>query len=58
MSQFFTDTILLRSLFILLLLGSIAGLLAGLILLLKPAWLLQLGAYSNRWVSTLSLIHI
>jgi len=55
MSQFFTDTILLRSLFILLLLGSIAGLLAGLILLLKPAWLMQLGAHSNRWVSTRQL---
>ena len=47
-----TDTLLLRSLLLFLMLGSVAGLLAGVALILRPEWLLRLGKFANRWVST------
>lgn len=52
MSVLFTDAVLLRSLLLFLLLGSIAGLLAGMALLLRPEWLQSISKFSNRWVST------
>ena len=47
-----TDTLLLRSLVLFLLVGSVAGLLAGVALILRPEWLRHLGKFTNRWVST------
>jgi hypothetical protein len=32
--------------------AAVAGVLAGAVLILRPAWLVQFGAYANRWVST------
>lgn len=52
MSALFTDTVLMRSLVLFLLLGSFAGLLAGMALLLRPEWLQRISKFSNRWVST------
>ena len=52
MSALFTDAVLIRSLLLFLLLGSVAGLLAGVALLLHPEWLQRLSKQSNRWVST------
>jgi hypothetical protein len=36
-------------------LASVAGLIAGAMLIVRPGWLAQLGKYSNRWVSTRKL---
>lgn len=47
-----TDTLLLRSLLLFLMLGSVVGLLAGAALILRPQWLMRLGKFTNRWVST------
>ena len=52
MSALFTDAVLVRSLLLFLLLGSVAGLLAGVALLLRPEWLQRISKQSNRWVST------
>jgi hypothetical protein len=52
MSALFTDAVLIRSLLLFLLLGSFAGLLAGMALLLRPEWLQRISKRSNRWVST------
>ena len=52
MSALFTDAVLMRSLMLFLLLGSVVGLLAGMALLLRPEWLQRLSKLSNRWVST------
>ena len=52
MSALFTDAVLLRSLMLFLLLGSVVGLLAGMALLLRPQWLQHLSKLSNRWIST------
>lgn len=49
------DNLLLRSLVLFLTLGSIAGLLAGAALILRPEWLIRLGKFTNRWVSTRQL---
>ncbi len=46
------DTLLLRSLLLFLMFGSIAGLLAGAALILRPDWLLRVSKRVNRWVST------
>lgn len=50
-----TDTLLLRSLLLFLMLGSVAGLLAGAALVLRPQWLMRLSKITNRWVSTRQL---
>ncbi len=47
-----TDTLLLRSLVLFLMVGSVAGLLTGTALILRPHWLMRLGKITNRWVST------
>ncbi len=47
-----TDTLLLRSLLLFLMFGSIAGLLAGATLILRPDWLLRVSKLANHWVST------
>lgn len=47
-----TETLLLRSLVFFLVVGSVAGLLAGAALILRPHWLVRLSQMSNRWVST------
>lgn len=52
MNTLFSDAMLTRSLFIFLLLGSVAGLIAGAALLLRPDWLRYAGNFVNRWVST------
>jgi len=52
MSALFTDAVLIRSLLLFLLLGSIAGLMAGMALLLRPEWLERISKQGNRWVST------
>jgi len=57
MSALFTDAVLIRSLLLFLLLGSVAGLLAGVALLLRPEWLQRISNQSNRWVSTRQMGH-
>jgi len=52
MSELFTDAVLLRSLMLFLLLGSVVGLLAGMALLLRPEWLQRMSKLCNRWIST------
>lgn len=47
-----TETLLLRSLVFFLMIGSVAGLLAGAALILRPHWLVRLSKITNRWVST------
>lgn len=42
----------MRSFVLFLLLGSVAGVLAGAMLLWRPDWLARASAWSNRWVST------
>ena len=48
-------TLLLRSLLLFLMLGSVAGLLAGAALILRPNWLLRASKYVNRWIPTRKL---
>lgn len=50
-----TDNLLLHSLLLFLMLGSIAGLLAGAALILRPNWLLAASRYINRWIPTRKL---
>lgn len=52
MSMIFTEAVLMRSLVIFLLLGSIVGLLAGALLLWRPQWLARVSKLANSWVST------
>lgn len=52
MGKFFSETELLHSLVVFLMLGSVAGLLAGVALLWRPEWLLRASKHANRWVST------
>ena len=47
-----TDTLLLRSLLLFLMLGSVAGLFAGMALVLRPDWLLRVSKRANQWVAT------
>src|SRR5512135_1673311 len=44
-----------HALLILMVLASIAGLAAGVVLIVHPGWLGKAGRYSNRWVSTRKL---
>jgi len=55
MGALFSDAVLTRSLIIFLLLGSIAGLVAGAALLLRPELLLRVSKVANCWVSTRQL---
>lgn len=50
-----TTEIALRTLLLFLMLGSIAGLLTGAVLIMRPDWMLRLSKYTNRWVSTRQL---
>jgi uncharacterized integral membrane protein len=52
MSALFTQTELLRSLVIFFLLGSIAGLLMGVLMLWRPTWFARISKMANSWVST------
>lgn len=52
MSALFTQAELLRSLVVFLLLGSIAGLLMGVLMLWRPSWFARLSKLANSWVST------
>lgn len=56
MSALFTDAVLMRSLILFLMLGSIAGLIAGAALLLRPDWLMRVNKLANRWVSTRQMV--
>ena len=47
-----TDTLLLRSLLLFLMLGSVAGLFVGMVLIMRPDWLLRVSKHTNRWIST------
>ncbi len=49
------ETVLLSALPILLVTGSVAGLIVGAVLILRPHWLLRAGPIANRWISTGSL---
>lgn len=55
MSLLFTDAVLLRSLVLFLMFGSVAGLLAGALLIWRPEWLARVSKRGNRWVSTRQL---
>jgi hypothetical protein len=55
MNILFSDAVLTRSLIFFLLLGSVAGLFAGVALLLRPDWLQRVGKFTNRWISTRQL---
>ena len=46
------NTLLLHALLLFLVAGSIAGLVAGAALVLRPAWLLRVSTHTNRWVAT------
>lgn len=52
MSVLFADAVLLRSLVMFLMVGSIAGLLAGMLMLWRPEWLARVSKQANKWVST------
>lgn len=49
------ETILLRAFLNFLLLGSVAGLIVGAILILRPHWLEIASKFTNRWISTRKL---
>lgn len=55
MGALFSDAILTRSLILFLLLGSVAGIFAGVALLLRPELLLRANKFANFWVSTRQL---
>jgi len=46
------NTLLLHALLLLLVAGSVAGLIAGVMLVLRPAWLVYVSAQANRWIAT------
>lgn len=52
MSTLFTDAVLMRSMILFLILGSVVGLLAGALMLWRPEWLARVSKSANRWVST------
>ncbi len=52
MGAVFSYAMLWRSLVVFLLLGSVAGLLAGAVLLWRPDWLVRVSQLANSWVST------
>lgn len=52
MNTLFSDALLMKSLILFLLLGSIVGLFAGIVLLLRPDWMKSLSKRANHWVST------
>jgi hypothetical protein len=52
MNFLFSDAVLMRSLLLFLMLGSVVGLCAGTALLLNPDWLMRMSKHANRWVST------
>ena len=52
MNTIFTNAELLRSLVLFLLLGSVAGLLLGALMLWRPKWLTRVSKVANGWVST------
>ncbi len=52
MSAMFTDAVLMRSLILFLLLGSIVGFFAAIMLLLRADWMLGISKFRNRWIST------
>ncbi|MEI7841684.1 MAG: hypothetical protein WCI39_01525 [Gallionellaceae bacterium] len=47
--------ILAQAFFNFLILGSIAGLAVGILLIFKPHWLERIGLFTNRWISTRQL---
>ncbi|TAJ78929.1 MAG: hypothetical protein EPO42_06990 [Gallionellaceae bacterium] len=49
------ETILLRAFLNFILLGSVAGLIAGAVLILRPHWLERVSLLTNRWISTRKL---
>lgn len=57
MSTLFSDAVLVRSMVLFLLLGSVAGLFAGAALLLRPDLMSFVSSLANRWVSTRQLSH-
>lgn len=46
------ETVLLSALPIFLVASSVAGLIVGAVLILRPHWLMHVGLIANRWVST------
>lgn len=52
MAPLFSDAMLIRSLLLFLILGSVAGLFTGTAMLLRPGWLQQASKFANRWIST------
>lgn len=46
------ETVLLSALPIFLVTSSVAGLIVGAVLILRPHWLLRAGPIANRWIST------
>jgi len=46
------NTMLLHAWLLFLMVGSIAGLLAGVALIIHPSWLLHTNRHANRWVAT------
>lgn len=47
-----TNTLLLRALVLFLMIGSVAGLFAGMALILRPGWMFFVNKHASRWVST------
>jgi hypothetical protein len=47
-----TSKVLVHAFLLLLMAGGIVGLIMGALLLLRPAWLLNIGQYTNRWIAT------
>ena len=52
MSTLFTDAVLMRSMILFLILGSVVGLLAGAMMIWRPEWLARISKHANGWVST------
>lgn len=43
---------LLRALLLFLMAGSVAGLLAGMALIIRPEWVMRTGTHANKWLSS------
>jgi len=52
------NTLMFPALMLFLMIGSIAGLFTGVALVLRPAWILRINMYSNRWVATRHISNI
>lgn len=52
MSEIFIQVELLRSFVLFLMLGSVAGVIVGALLLWRPEWLVRVNKHANFWVST------